>query len=82
MASSGTFSGSWSLFSINLKKFQNVFLDVGCGKMPYKEYILKNSPVEIYHGLDIETAMEYEAGVKPDFEWDGVIMPFENETYS
>ena len=29
-------------------------LDIGCGKMPYKEYILNNSGVQNYTGIDIE----------------------------
>ena len=33
-------------------------LDAGCGKMPYKEYILQNSKVESYVGLDIESAIK------------------------
>jgi SAM-dependent methyltransferase len=53
-------------------------LDIGCGKMPYKEYILQNSEVNNYTGLDIETALEYDAVVRPDNTWDGITMPFEN----
>jgi len=56
-------------------------LDIGCGKMPYKEYILNNSSVETYIGLDIEGALEYDKMVKPDFTWDGTNMPFENDSY-
>jgi ubiquinone/menaquinone biosynthesis C-methylase UbiE len=56
-------------------------LDIGCGKMPYKEFILKNSPVEKYTGLDIENAKIYDTNVKPDFTWDGIKMPFENNSF-
>ncbi len=50
-------------------------LDVGCGKMPYKEYILGNSSVTEYIGLDLESSLVYDQKVKPDILWDGVNMP-------
>ena len=34
-------------------------------KMPYKEYLLKHSNIQEYEGLDIESALEYEQGIKP-----------------
>lgn len=49
--------------------------------MPYKNYILENSNVKKYIGLDIENALEYDAAVKPDFTWDGKTMPFESESF-
>jgi SAM-dependent methyltransferase len=65
----------------NIIKFHGTLLDVGCGKMPYKNYILQNSSVDKYIGLDIEIALEYDVSVKPDFIWDGITMPFENESF-
>ena len=59
-----------------LPKLSGKLLDAGCGKMPYREYILENSSVTRYVGLDIETALVYEEDIKPDFYWDGVKMPF------
>jgi len=56
-------------------------LDIGCGKMPYKNYILENSKVTNYIGLDIENALEYDTDIKPDFTWNGKTMPFENNTF-
>ncbi len=56
-------------------------LDAGCGKMPYKEHILSYSSVSEYTGLDIENALEYDADIKPDFYWNGVEMPFEDESF-
>jgi SAM-dependent methyltransferase len=56
-------------------------LDIGCGKMPYKKMMLQNSNLKDYIGLDIETARVYEVDVKPDFTWNGITMPFENETF-
>lgn len=68
-----------------IKKYLLVFngnlLDIGCGKMPYKRYVLENSKVLEYVGLDIETALEYHALVKPDYTWNGKIMPFENDSF-
>jgi SAM-dependent methyltransferase len=65
--------------SLNL--FSGNLLDIGCGKMPYKNYILENSKVEKYVGLDIEAAITYDTAVKPDYTWDGVIMPFQDNSF-
>lgn len=65
----------------NLFNFNGKLLDAGCGKLPYKNYILENSNVVNYVGLDIESALEYDKTVKPDFTWNGVTMPFENESF-
>ena len=56
-------------------------LDIGCGKMPYKNHILMNSSVEEYIGLDIESAIDYDKNIKPDYTWDGVKMPFEDNSF-
>ncbi|QQX76798.1 MULTISPECIES: class I SAM-dependent methyltransferase [Aequorivita] len=64
-----------------LPSFHGQFLDVGCGKMPYRNYILENSEVTKYVGLDIENALIYDPKVKPDFFWNGIKMPFENESF-
>ena len=64
-----------------LPSLKGTLLDVGCGKMPYKKYILENSEVNTYIGLDIETAMEYDTIIKPDYTWDGKEMPFKDESY-
>ncbi|PIF31374.1 ubiquinone/menaquinone biosynthesis C-methylase UbiE [Flavobacterium sp. 9] len=70
-----------------LKAVSNVFpifegevLDSGCGSMPYKEIILSNQKVKNYVGLDIESSLDYE-GVRPDFFWDGKVMPFEDASF-
>lgn len=73
-----------SLFNIikkHLSFFHGKLLDVGCGKMPYKQYILENSEINEYIGLDIDTALEYDKAVKPDYTWDGNNIPFENNSY-
>ena len=64
-----------------LPYFKDELLDIGCGKMPYKKYLLEHSKVNNYVGLDIETALEYDTVVKPDFIWDGISMPFESNRF-
>ncbi|MBR9847723.1 MAG: class I SAM-dependent methyltransferase [Algicola sp.] len=74
-----------SIFSAIKKvseKFEGTLLDVGCGKMPYKDYLMTNSDISEYIGLDIENAIEYDSHIKPDFTWDGVTMPFEKNSYN
>lgn len=71
------------LSSLNkaLPNFKGKLLDAGCGKMPYRNHILSNSEVTEYVGLDIESALEYDTTVKPDFFWDGVKMPFQDNSF-
>jgi len=65
----------------NTENFYGRLLDIGCGQMPYKDYILKNSNIKKYVGLDIETARNYNNTIKPDETWDGVTMPFASESF-
>jgi len=65
----------------NLSDFSGKFLDVGCGKMPYKGYILKNSAVSKYVGLDIESALIYDENCSPDLLWDGSKIPLEENSF-
>ncbi|WP_343588601.1 class I SAM-dependent methyltransferase [Flavobacterium sp.] len=65
----------------NLNRFDGKILDIGCGKMPYRNYILKNSEVTNYIGLDIEEALVYDSEIKPDFTWNGINMPFEDNSF-
>lgn len=65
----------------NLFHLTGKLLDIGCGKMPYKKFILEHSAVKEYFGLDIDTAILYDANVKPDVTWDGVTMPFEMNSF-
>lgn len=62
--------------------FRGRLLDIGCGKMPYKEYLLEYSPIDTYVGLDIETALIYGTGVQPDYTWNGTTMPFEDASFN
>lgn len=57
------------------------FLDVGCGKMPYRDYIRQNSSITEYVGLDIDGAIEYSKEVQPDCTWDGNTMPFGDDEF-
>jgi SAM-dependent methyltransferase len=59
----------------SLPLFSGRLLDYGCGKMPYKDYILEHSGVTEYIGLDIETALNYD-NTKPDIVWNGTTLPF------
>lgn len=64
-----------------LPLFKGRLLDIGCGKMPYKKYILEHSGVKEYVGLDIEDALEYSREVKADVLWDGITMPIKSSSY-
>jgi SAM-dependent methyltransferase len=65
----------------NLSLFNGTLIDIGCGKMPYREYLLENSNIINYIGLDIKTAKVYDTNISPDYTWDGIKMPFENNQY-
>jgi SAM-dependent methyltransferase len=56
-------------------------LDVGCGRMPYRNEILTRTSVDEYTGLDIENALVYDESIKPDVLWDGVSMPFTDGSF-
>jgi SAM-dependent methyltransferase len=67
--------------SNSLGSFQGKLLDAGCGGMPYKNFILKNSNVQEYIGLDIHNALNYKNEITADYTWDGINMPFESESF-
>lgn len=64
-----------------LPKLNGDLLDIGCGKMPYKDFISQNSSVMSYKGLDIDNALLYDEEVKPDYTWDGIKMPLSNNSF-
>lgn len=74
-------SSIFSALQKNLPYFQGQLLDIGCGKMPYKDYILNHSKVKKYVGLDIEDALIYDENIQPDFTWDGITMPFDDHSF-
>ncbi|MEQ9443827.1 MAG: class I SAM-dependent methyltransferase [Cyclobacteriaceae bacterium] len=65
----------------SIPHLSGTLLDAGCGKMPYRSYILDQSNVTEYIGLDIENARDYSDEVGPDITWDGKTMPFENDSF-
>ena len=70
-----------SALTSSMVHFKNDLLDVGCGKMPYKDIIIQNSAVKKYIGLDIENALQYDPGIVPDFTWDGITIPFSESSF-
>lgn len=64
-----------------LPQMHGKLLDVGCGKMPYRKYILQNSEITEYIGVDIESEIGYHEKVKPDHFWDGNTLPFPDNSY-
>lgn len=65
----------------NMDLFEGKLLDVGCGKMPYRDLINKKSSIVSYHGLEINNAKIYDEKIIPDFFWDGRTMPFKSDEY-
>ncbi len=66
-----------------LPKCHGTFLDIGSGLQPYRG-LLTSAPsrVEQYIGMDLPAAAAvgtYRA-VKPDVEWDGLVMPVASES--
>jgi SAM-dependent methyltransferase len=57
-------------------------LDIGCGRMPYKEILLKpQGSTEKYIGLDLDVpATEFYAKAAPDLLWDGRTIPLAEES--
>jgi len=71
----------WKAVQACAPKFNGHLLDVGCGRKPYRQYLLDNKYITEYTGLDIETAIVYEDAIKPDFTWDGIKMPFNDNSF-
>jgi SAM-dependent methyltransferase len=60
------------------KEFRGVLLDIGCGQMPYKEYILQNNnKVNKIIGLDLHNSSFHDTSIA-DLFWDGDIIPLSN----
>jgi len=60
-----------------LPQCKGVFLDIGCGEMPYKSLIFPH--VEKYIGLDIENH-KYQKNIKPDIFWNGRHIPLDDNS--
>ncbi len=62
-----------------LPHFSGEFLDVGCGKQPYRELILSQPGVKRYIGLDLEQAVDPAySRILPDITWNGTRIPLED----
>lgn len=59
-------------------KLHGKVLDLACGVMPYKEYLMSDQITD-YIGVDLEPT-KYHHDVKPDFYWNGAEIPLENSS--
>ena len=58
-----------------LGQFRGTVIDIGCGDMPYRSLLLaRPSQANKYIGLDLK----HNTYVKPDLEWDGRTLPFQD----
>jgi SAM-dependent methyltransferase len=65
----------------NCHLFKGKLLDIGCGKMPYRNLVKEKSKIREYIGIDLENALIYNENVKPDYTWDGEKLPFKNNEF-
>lgn len=63
----------------NINFLSGKVLDIGCGKMKYKDFILKGKNVKEYIGLDLEEG-KFTYSVKANLYWDGNKMPIEDNS--
>ncbi len=54
-----------------------VLVDIGCGRMPYRDHIMAHSKVHKYIGLDFPDGA-YAVAREPDLTWDGTTMPLDD----
>jgi SAM-dependent methyltransferase len=55
-------------------EIEGIVIDLGCGEMPYREYMLREGNITKYIGIDLKPT-EYHGIVKPDLYWDGQTIP-------
>lgn len=60
------------------KYFSGNFIDLGCGRKPYKEIISQH--ISKYIGVDIKNDI-YQEIIKPEVFWDGAKLPLEDKTF-
>lgn len=60
-------------------KINGRVLDIGCGIMPYREFLLDSGNITDYIGLDIEIS-EYHNKNTADMFWNGEKIPLDNES--
>lgn len=64
----------------NINSFRGNLIDLGCGQMPYKDYILTNNKnINSYIGIDIINPI-YQKQKLPDLYWDGKTIPLEDNS--
>ncbi|MFP4048252.1 MAG: glycosyltransferase, partial [Bacteroidales bacterium] len=60
--------------------FNGTLLDIGCGQMPYKEFILNANPnIKRYIGLDFAQG-KYAELKQPNITWDGKTIPLDDSS--
>lgn len=64
----------YSFLQKNVGQLHGEVLDIGCGRMRYKQTILNSGRVKKYIGLDLE-AGKFSYSVPADIYWDGIKMP-------
>jgi SAM-dependent methyltransferase len=61
--------------------FNGKVMDLGCGIMPYRDFIKENSKCTSYVGVDFESSLNSEYSlIKPDLFWDGKTIPLKNNS--
>lgn len=60
-------------------RLEGHLVDVGCGQMPYRNFLLGNNKITTYTGVDWPES-PYHAQSPPDVYWDGKTLPFKNCT--
>jgi SAM-dependent methyltransferase len=56
------------------QNIKGTVVDLGCGEMPYREYLMQEGKIEKYIGIDIQPTL-YHNKVQPDLYWDGQTIP-------
>jgi len=55
----------------HLDLFWGSLMDLGCGEMPYRQYLIdKNKKITKYIGVDLDSS-QYHSLIRPDIVWDG-----------
>ena len=60
-------------------KLKGSVIDLGCGVMPYKDFLYTSS-IDSYIGIDLHEPTSYQNIVKPDLYWDGVNIPLKDSS--
>lgn len=55
-------------------QLNGIVVDLGCGEMPYRDFLSETGNITEYIGIDIEPT-EYHNKIKPDIYWDGEKIP-------